>query len=411
MSVEQFEVLMREQLKLYTQSRLSSMSEFWTISEQDFTTIGTLKHILMEQIKIKEELSQLASSHDYASRASQNSGRSGGPSKLRMPAAADDVDALLASFCLYFKEAVATRELQGDLAGAERKSTVDPVSKARGRSNLPRTPGSTVSHKVSSARSSKSPRRSVALDEEDRHVEWGDSRESETLQGGKPEPFLTPGQKLKGQGRPKGAQSLKSGSIVLATETSQQLFLDDTQAETADQTDLRENLLGSEQTNFPEESADCNTTDAHPAVQNMNSAQTPVLESEYVAAKEEQDSKLAAPHDAAAGLGLPESTRLSFTESRALQKGKKTGVNGRGAKSLTSTTLIVQLAYAEKAAGVPKTPATKATSVVSPNEPKSTRRKGAKLRGTTNALSDGNEIEEVGGDSKAWAETGVISGN
>ena len=47
MTLEDFERLMRDQLKLYTQSRLSSMSEFWAITDKEFTTIGTLKHILL----------------------------------------------------------------------------------------------------------------------------------------------------------------------------------------------------------------------------------------------------------------------------------------------------------------------------------------------------------------------------
>ncbi len=146
--MHQFEVLMREQLKLYTQSRLSSMSEFWTISEQEFTTIGTLKHILMEQIKIKEELSLLADGRDHTSRAatSRNSSGPGGLSGLRTTAvenfqklsspnfAADDVDELLASFCSYFKEAVPVK--QQDSKGTE-QSAYSPQSKLRNRGSSP----------------------------------------------------------------------------------------------------------------------------------------------------------------------------------------------------------------------------------------------------------------------------------
>jgi hypothetical protein len=62
MSPHDFERLMREQLKLYTQSRLSSMSEFWAITEQDFTTIGALKYLLMEQIKLRKEVSAMSGS-------------------------------------------------------------------------------------------------------------------------------------------------------------------------------------------------------------------------------------------------------------------------------------------------------------------------------------------------------------
>ena len=59
MKLDDFERMMRKQLKHYAQSRLSSMSEFWTITDKDFTTIGTLKHILMEQINIKDHLCSL----------------------------------------------------------------------------------------------------------------------------------------------------------------------------------------------------------------------------------------------------------------------------------------------------------------------------------------------------------------
>ena len=62
MKLDDFERMMRKQLKHYAQARLSSMSEFWTITEKDFTTIGTLKHILMEQINIKDHLNSLAAS-------------------------------------------------------------------------------------------------------------------------------------------------------------------------------------------------------------------------------------------------------------------------------------------------------------------------------------------------------------
>ena len=67
MNVWDFEKLMRNQLKHYTQSRLSSMSEFWNISDKDFTTIGTLKHILLEQINIKDRLDSLAHGPTLAS--------------------------------------------------------------------------------------------------------------------------------------------------------------------------------------------------------------------------------------------------------------------------------------------------------------------------------------------------------
>jgi hypothetical protein len=46
---------MREQLRLYAQSRLSSTSEFWTTSDQDFTEVGALKQILVEQLGLRAE--------------------------------------------------------------------------------------------------------------------------------------------------------------------------------------------------------------------------------------------------------------------------------------------------------------------------------------------------------------------
>jgi hypothetical protein len=56
LGVEEFEVVMREQILNYTQSRLSATSEFWNVSDQDFTELGTLKQLLMEQLSIKKEL-------------------------------------------------------------------------------------------------------------------------------------------------------------------------------------------------------------------------------------------------------------------------------------------------------------------------------------------------------------------
>ena len=51
----EFEVLIREQMKLYTQSRLSSMSGAWSGSEADFNTLGALKHILLAQISARAD--------------------------------------------------------------------------------------------------------------------------------------------------------------------------------------------------------------------------------------------------------------------------------------------------------------------------------------------------------------------
>ena len=55
LGLEEFEMVMREQMLNYTQSRLSATSEFWNVSDQDFTELGTLKQLLMEQISIKKE--------------------------------------------------------------------------------------------------------------------------------------------------------------------------------------------------------------------------------------------------------------------------------------------------------------------------------------------------------------------
>ncbi len=51
----EFERVLREQLRLYAQSRLSSTSEFWTTSDQDFTEVGALKQILVEQLGLRAE--------------------------------------------------------------------------------------------------------------------------------------------------------------------------------------------------------------------------------------------------------------------------------------------------------------------------------------------------------------------
>jgi hypothetical protein len=56
LGVEEFEMVMREQILNYTMSRLSATSEFWNVSDQDFTELGTLKQLLMEQLSVKKEL-------------------------------------------------------------------------------------------------------------------------------------------------------------------------------------------------------------------------------------------------------------------------------------------------------------------------------------------------------------------
>jgi hypothetical protein len=56
LGVEEFEMVMREQILNYTMSRLSATSEYWSVSDQDFTELGTLKQLLMEQLSVKKEL-------------------------------------------------------------------------------------------------------------------------------------------------------------------------------------------------------------------------------------------------------------------------------------------------------------------------------------------------------------------
>mmetsp|Transcript_39664 Transcript_39664/g.105647 ORF Transcript_39664/g.105647 Transcript_39664/m.105647 type:complete len:93 (+) Transcript_39664:1600-1878(+) len=57
--MEQFEKIMREQLRLYTQGRLSATSEFWRVPDADFTEFGALKQILIEQLGMRTEQESL----------------------------------------------------------------------------------------------------------------------------------------------------------------------------------------------------------------------------------------------------------------------------------------------------------------------------------------------------------------
>ncbi len=50
---QDFVNIMLEQLEAYIQARLSSSSEYWTVSQQQYTTLGPLKHVLMEQIRAR----------------------------------------------------------------------------------------------------------------------------------------------------------------------------------------------------------------------------------------------------------------------------------------------------------------------------------------------------------------------
>ena len=51
---DEFEALVRAQLKLFTQVRLSSLSDAWS-PDADFATIGALKHILLAQISAQAD--------------------------------------------------------------------------------------------------------------------------------------------------------------------------------------------------------------------------------------------------------------------------------------------------------------------------------------------------------------------
>jgi hypothetical protein len=50
---------MCEQLESYIQARLSSTSEYWAASQQQYNTLGPLKHVLMEQIRAREGMKEL----------------------------------------------------------------------------------------------------------------------------------------------------------------------------------------------------------------------------------------------------------------------------------------------------------------------------------------------------------------
>jgi hypothetical protein len=55
--------VMRAQLESYTQLRLSSMSETWAVTEADFSTIGALKHLLLQQARLAREVHQHILAH------------------------------------------------------------------------------------------------------------------------------------------------------------------------------------------------------------------------------------------------------------------------------------------------------------------------------------------------------------
>ena len=62
----QFEAVMREQLQLYMQARLSSTSELWNATDDEFTELGTLKQILLEQARVARLLERIVKENEAA---------------------------------------------------------------------------------------------------------------------------------------------------------------------------------------------------------------------------------------------------------------------------------------------------------------------------------------------------------
>ena len=60
---------MRDQILNYTLSRLSATSEFWSVQDEDFTKLGTLKHILLEQLLMKRKFEE---ANEYLKRLSKH---------------------------------------------------------------------------------------------------------------------------------------------------------------------------------------------------------------------------------------------------------------------------------------------------------------------------------------------------
>jgi hypothetical protein len=364
MGVGAFERLMREQLKLYTQSRLSSMSEFWTTTEQEFTTIGTLKHILMEQIKIQEQLSHL--------RGSGKNAASGVP---KMPTAdrvqdeskpsfaLEDVDNLLDSFRLFFKDTLSARV-------AERGSTqsLAPILKIRGTGmETPRTPGSTTQK---NRRSKNFNQGRWLLDDSGGHSEGGGDQEGDELQRAKINGLLSTSEKRRRKVSPSRApgsvkgrgSSPRDGSSSVGPENDRRLYLDGPVAAAADLADPPTTSRVGEQTSLPEEPLDCRTADALPP-----------------------DPELTSPKPAAL---------LQLSQRRRVKP---------------PATVHAQLAYAE---ATPATPYTPLTGVASPDET-GARRKGPKRRSGSSVSVDGlGSAEAAGGGCKSpEAETDAASGN
>jgi hypothetical protein len=59
LKMQDFVDRMRDQLESYVQSRLSSTSEFWRDEPYDYNTVGPLKHLLLEQFKMRDQIQQL----------------------------------------------------------------------------------------------------------------------------------------------------------------------------------------------------------------------------------------------------------------------------------------------------------------------------------------------------------------
>ena len=357
MHVDAFEMLMREQLKLYTQSRLSSMSEFWTITEQEFTTIGTLKHILMEQINIKEELSHLRGSGKNAASGVPKTPAADSVQDDSKPSfALEEVDDLLDSFRLFFKKTLSARV-------AERGSTQSLASVLKIRDTgmeTPRTPGSTTQK---SRRSKNLNQGRSALDDSGGHSEGGGDQESDTLQRVKSNGLPSTSEKRRRKVSPSRAPgSVKGRGSGPGPEIERQLYLDGPVAAAADLADPPTTSRASEQTSLPQEPLDCSTADALPP-----------------------DPELTSPKPAAP---------LQLSQRRRVKP---------------PATVHAQLAYAE---GTPATPYTPLTGVASPDET-GARRKGPKRRSGSSVSVDGlGSAEAAGGGCKSpEAETDAASGN
>ena len=56
---EEFELVMREQLWLFTQTRLSTSSDAWLLDNPGFTLVGAVKQILADQAQLQRDMEGL----------------------------------------------------------------------------------------------------------------------------------------------------------------------------------------------------------------------------------------------------------------------------------------------------------------------------------------------------------------